>query len=176
MLSPTLLELQLQNALKIRHYFPSKSNKLKNPSKVMEALRICQDLETLCWYLPHISFYVDHEDKMAKQTSDYTLIDYRLSEDELNAFDKWLEKEAPTPTAVLIELASKDYKVSLSYVENSEAWCVSITGKENAKFNAKCTLTTWDEDPMEALYMAAYKTIIVFSGGKWNTKQQSKRG
>jgi Leu/Phe-tRNA-protein transferase len=53
---------------------------------------------------------------------------------------------------------------------------VSITGKEDAKFNSKSTLTTWGDDPIEALYLAIFKAGVVFSWGIWKTKNQSRRG
>jgi len=173
---PTLADTYFAHAKVIQLYFPSKSNKLGRSSIVMRALKVCQDLEALWHVLPNTSFYVDHEDKMAKNNSDFTLIDYRLSDDELDVYDAWVLKEKPQATGVLVALAEKDYKVSMSYVENSESWCISITGKEGAKFNTKCTLTTWNDDPIDGLFMATWKALVLFDGGKWKTKTQSKRG
>jgi hypothetical protein len=113
---------------------------------------------------------------MAKSRPDFNLIDYRLSDSELEQFDKWLESAKLTPTECFSELAQRDYKCSFTFVENSEAWCVSITGKEDAKFNSKSTLTTWGDDPIEALYLAIFKAGVVFSWGIWKTKNQSRRG
>lgn len=142
----------------------------------MTAMQDARDLKDLVFYIPQLSFCINWESLMAKKNLDFNLIDYRLSDLELAGFETWLEKEAPNPTNVLTELASKDYKVSFTFVENSEAWCVSVTGKEGAKFNEKTTLTSWSDEPMDALYMAAYKVFEVFSGGVWKTKNQSKRG
>jgi len=113
---------------------------------------------------------------MASKNNEFNLIDYRLTDSELEAFDTWVEAQAIDPTELLTSLAASSYKVSLTYVEKSEAWCCSVTGKEDAKFNAKTTLTTWADMPMESLYMAAFKVLIVFKGGKWVTKNQSRRG
>ena len=73
-------------------------------------------------------------------------------------------------------IAEKDYKVSLTFVENSNAWCVTVTGKEDAKFNSKSSLTTWSEDPLEGLVMAFFKVTVIFEGGVWKTRTESRRG
>lgn len=113
---------------------------------------------------------------MAKKSPDFNLIDYRLSDKEMEDFDTWLNKEAPNPTEVLNSLAALNYKVSFTFVESSNAWCVSITGKEGAKFNEKATLTSWSDDSLDALYVGAFKVFVVFANGIWKTKVQSRRG
>lgn len=163
-------------ASKIQLHMMSKPFKEADALLVMQSLRNARDLADLVYYIPQLSFCMDWESKMAKNKPDFNLIDYRLSDLELTQFETWLEKEAPNPTNVLTELATRDYKVSFTFVENSEAWCVSITGKEGAKFNEKSTLTSWSDEPMDALYMAAFKVFVVFNGGVWKTKNQSKRG
>jgi hypothetical protein len=170
------LELQMVAAIELEKAIRKQYTKSLNNLIAMRAIQYCKNLEILCYYLPHISFCVDMEDKMAKQNNDFNLIDYRLTDEELAAFDAWVQKKAANPTQILTELAASDYKVSLTFVENSEAWCCTVTGKENAKFNSKCSLTSWADEPLEALYMGAFKVAIIFNGGKWATKQQSRRG
>lgn len=113
---------------------------------------------------------------MAKNKPDFNLIDYRLSEQQLEEFDTWVATHKPTPQGCLIGLAEKEYKVSLTFVENSEAWCISVTGKQDAKFNSASTLTTWSDEPFEGIVMAYFKVFVVFEGGVWKTKTQSRRG
>ena len=113
---------------------------------------------------------------MAARNSEFTLIDYRLSDTELESFEAWLSREKPEPQEVFAELAAKGYKVSFTYVGNSGAWCISVTGQKEAKRNAERTLTTWGDDPLETLYMALFKITVVFDNGNWKTKTQSRRG
>lgn len=174
--SRTLVTTQLEHAMLMANAIRGHLGRKWHAEATMRHLRCCQDLENLAWYLPHISFCIDMDAKMARQNADFSLIDYRLSDDELVAFDTWLAKQAADPTAILTELAAKSYKVSITFVESSDAWCVTITGKEDAKFNSKCSLTSWADEPLEALYMGAFKVLSIFDGGKWKTKQQSRRG
>lgn len=173
---PSIFAAHIFHAYLIRTHLENKSKLPFSNFGVMKHKRACDDLESICYYLPHISFTIEWTDTVAKQNSDYNLIDYRMSDDELTAFDKWVKDKSVDPTAQLIELAGMSYKISLTYVENSEAWCISLTGREDAKFNSKTTLTTWADDPVEGIYMAAFKATQIFKGGKWQTKTQSKRG
>lgn len=113
---------------------------------------------------------------MAKNTGNFNLIEYRLNDNELSEFDAWAIKNAPTFAQIMAELAILNYKMSATFVENSVSWCVSITGKEDAKFNSKTTLTTWSEDIEDGLLMAYYKVIVVFNKGTWQTKKSLNRG
>lgn len=143
---------------------------------VMREKSRCRDLSDLVFFLPELHFLVDWDDFMAKQQPSFNLIEYRLSDSELERFEDWVTKSHPTPIIALTGLAEKDYKVSLTFVENSNAWCVTVTGKEDAKFNSKSSLTTWSEDPLEGLVMAFFKVTVIFEGGVWKTRTESRRG
>lgn len=126
--------------------------------------------------LLELSFCIDYEAKMARKNNDFNLIDYRLDDAQLEAFDKWAANKPPSFSAMMADFATADYKLSQSFVINSESWCVSITGKEDAKFNAKVTLTTWSDDVEEAIQMAYYKAFIIFEKGKWTSRDRANRG
>ena len=172
--SPAMLQIQdakiVQSNFKLSHHNYAACVLINN------AMRRSLDREFLVYYIFSLRFTSDWEYLMANRANEFNLIDYRLTDTELEEFDTWLAKQSADPTEVLTALASQSYKVSLTYVEKSEAWCCSVTGKEDAKFNAKTTLTTWADEPLESLYMAAFKVLTVFKGGKWVTKNQSRRG
>lgn len=153
-------------------------NSLSLCKSIQRATALNHELCMLNFLQPHITFCVDWDSLMAKQNNrpSFNLIDYRLNDAELDAYEKSIEKSIPTLTQLLSDFAEKDYKISMSFVENSQAWCISITGKEDAKFNSSSTLTTWSDDPMDGLAMAHFKVFVVFNGGVWKTKEQSRRG
>jgi len=175
-MTPTLLTEHMTDAKRIENGLRGKYGKRMSNALINKAFLSALDREKLVWYLPHISFCVDWDKLMAQRNDGFNLIEYRLNDSELEAFDAWLNKQSENPTAVLISLATLGYKVSLTYVENSQAWCASITGKDEAKFNQKTTLTSWGDEPLEALYMGAFKVTEVFKGGKWQTRTQTRRG
>jgi hypothetical protein len=139
-------------------------------------MRMAHDLEMLVWYIPHLTYCIDMESRLRMAKPDFNLIDYRLNDAELEAFEKWSKGKIPTTVEVFSELAIMSYKISFTHVASSEAWCVSITGTKDAKFNSGATLTTWSDDCMEAMYMAFFKVTQVFEKGVWKTKTQSRRG
>lgn len=166
----------LYSCQQIESYIRLKSLTYGQAAMCMSHLRQCQDMADLIYYIPQVSFTIDWEKLMATKNDNFNLIDYRLSDQELSEFEAWFEEKAPNPTECLMTLAEKSIKVSLTYVENSQAWCVSLTGQKDAKFNSGSTLTTWADEPLEGLYMAYYKALYVFNGGVWKTKTQSRRG
>jgi len=149
---------------------------LQDCIRTMALMELARDLNALVFLVPQLSFCMDIERKFAMAKPDFNLIDYRLSDDELDKFDVWAEENKLTIAQVLSNFAEKSMKVSFTYVISSTAWCISVTGQKDAKFNSGATLTTWGEDSLESLYMAYYKVFIVFNGGVWQTKTQSRRG
>ena len=113
---------------------------------------------------------------MAKKDFGWNLIEYKLSDEELEAFDEWSLKQPPTFAEQLNELGAMDYKISFTFVSDEASWCVSITGKKDAKVNADSTLTNWGDDAIECLAIAYFKVMKIFERGVWKTRKQSRRG
>ena len=113
---------------------------------------------------------------MAKARNDFNLIEYRLSPEEIEAYESWLSREKLTIVQCLNYCAEKNYKVSLSFSEHNSSWCASLYGKPDARFNKETTLTSWSDDPLDALTMGVYKASVIFDDGVWKTRMQSNRG
>lgn len=144
--------------------------------RIMRLMQFAHDFEHLIWYIPNTSFTTDMEARLRMAKPDFNLIDYRLSDAEMDAFDDFAKTTKLTITQVLSEFANMGYKISFTWVTSSEAWCVSVTGQKDAKFNSGATLTTWSDDSMEGAFMAYFKVVEVFEKGVWKTKTQSRRG
>lgn len=140
------------------------------------ALASYMSRQALMQYYPEIYWRIDMEDFMAKQRNDFNLIEYRLSDTELEAFDAWIERDKVTLVQGLNYCAEKDIKVSFTFSEKNSNWCVSFTGREDNRFNSGTTLTNWSDDAIDAFLMGIYKASIVFADGKWQTKKASQRG
>ena len=145
-------------------------------TQFMTNLAQYQSESALDAWLPNYRHYVDYEDYMAKNANTFNLIEYRLSGEELEAYDAWVAREKLTPSQCLNYCAEKNYKVSLSFSEHNTSWCASLTGKKDARFNAETTLTNWSDDWIDALTMAVYKASVIFEDGVWKTRIQSTRG
>jgi len=135
----TLVIAQLNDALIISENMKLSRHSYSLCVRINNAMRRAEDRQMLVYYLFSLRFTFDMEALMAARNNDFNLIEYRLTDEELTEFDAWVAKQAGDPTEVLTAFAAQNYKISLTYVEKSEAWCVSITGKEDAKFNSKAT-------------------------------------
>lgn len=172
----------LTHAIALMRFIQKHHNPYRGHSSIVSAehraLSKNKDLQALFFLQPEITFTIDWDALMATKSNkpSFNLIDYRLTDSELDQYEKWLETQTITLQNLLAQLAEKDYKVSFTFVENSEAWCVSVTGKQDAKFNSESTLTTWSDDALDGLAMAIFKVFVVFGGGVWKTKTQSRRG
>lgn len=158
--------------------------RLKPPSKtpsiykqrLNNALLLYMSQQALVQHYPELHWRLDAEDYMAKHTNDFNLIEYRLTDVEIEAFEAWLARDKITMPQALNYCAEKDIKTSFTFSEGKGDWCISLTGREGNRFNAGATLTTWSDDPIEAFFMAIYKSTIIFEDGKWQTRKSSSRG
>lgn len=147
------------------------------PAMILQArFALYMDRQSLDKWHPELHTRVDMEDYMAKHNNDFNLIEYRLTDEELEAFESWVEREKISTVSALNYCGEKDIKVSLTFTENRMAWCVSLTGREGNRFNSATTLTSWSEDAIEALLMGVFKASIIFQDGKWQTRKSSSRG
>lgn len=152
----------------------------KDPSiskqRLSNALSLYMSQQELDNYFPEIHWRIDAEDYMAKQQNNFNLIDYRLTDTEVESFEAWLERDKITLVQALNYCAEKSIKVSFTFSEDKSNWCISLTGREDNRFNSGCTLTTWSDDPLDAFFMGIYKASVVFADGKWQTRKSSQRG
>lgn len=155
-----------------------KTPKISSISKQFHsnALLSYMSYQMLDSYLPEIHWRVSQEDFMRKQNGDFNLIEYRLTDPEIEAFEAWLQREPITFAQALNYCGDKDLKTSFTFSEDKANWCVSLTGREGNRFNSGATLTTWSDDPVEAFFMAIYKASVIFADGKWQTRKSSNRG
>lgn len=139
-------------------------------------IALYMDRQSLMAFYPEIHWRIDAEDYMRKQTNDFNLIEYRLNDSELEAFEAWLAREKLSVVQGLNYCAEKLIKSSFTYSEKNNNWCVSLTGQATNRFNASATLTNWSDDPLDAFFMGLFKAIVVFEDGAWKTRKSSQRG
>jgi len=170
----------IDDVIKLVYLIPTVySNNSKNTAKkqfIDTCLTIYNERQSLDSYNPRIRVIIDHEDFMKKNNTGFNLIEYRLSDLELEQYEAWVKQEKITPVTALNYCASKDIKVSMTFATNNESWCVSLTGREDNRMNSGATLTSWSDEPLDGLYMAIFKATVIFGDGKWLTRKSSNRG
>jgi hypothetical protein len=176
MMKQSLTATTYLNLMILDHLLRKKNATFVESCVINARIARARDMQFLCHYAPEIYFTMDMEKYMSDNFKDFNLIDYRLSDDQLDDFDLWVKDNSPKFGECLLDLAANSYKVSFTFVEKNASWCVSITGQKSARVNTASTLTTWSEDPIEAFEMGFYKVALIFKWGAWKTKQQSRRG
>jgi hypothetical protein len=165
---------------KLAHYL---DKRLKTP-KQAPSFRYATDTilahynayQSIDKYYPEIHNRLDAESYMANKRAEWNLIEYRLEDGELDTFETWVKENKVGMASSLNYCAEKEIKVSFTFSEKQAAWCISLTGKEDNKLNSGSTLTTWSDDPLDALLMAVFKATVIFSDGVWKTRKSNNRG
>lgn len=98
---------------------------------------------------------------------DWQILSTKLTEKQKKEFLSWAEKNSDDLDSIVDSQLAGDHKISISWVDSSNAYCVSLSGKEDSK-NHKKTITSWSDDVLEALAMSAYKVTVVFGNGEWH--------
>lgn len=113
---------------------------------------------------------------MAKADFNWNLINVRLDEThtaDLANFVKSLDGDATEALRIMLE---DGYKVSVSYIEKNEAFCVTISGREGMKYNSNSSMSSFSDDLQEAIFMTAFKHGILFSRKQWAANKKDNWG
>lgn len=128
-------------------------------------------IRSLCdWYNLEgdlFNVFRDLESAMAFKVNDYKIVQLSIVGDEVEKFEKWVKSTEFSAFDVFDELLSRNYKISSSWVDKNQAFCVSVTGKPEAKRNQKQTIVSWSNDLEEAFLMSLYKCLEICKDGNW---------
>ena len=117
--------------------------------------------------------YPNEVSLMASKKFEWTFVNIKLKPEDKESLLKYAKEHKGQVESALSAIASYGYKFSLSFVDDSNSWCASVSGNERTKFNDKCTITSWSDDISEAIFMAAYKCDVVTEGGDWKEYEET---
>lgn len=100
---------------------------------------------------------------------DWEIVSCRLSPDVRPQIEAWYKATGLNAFELLEELGNEGYKISVRYVIDSSAWCVSLSGNSDTMHNDNKTLTSWAADLEEAIAMSAYKHRVIFHSAAWTS-------
>lgn len=99
----------------------------------------------------------------------------RLTSDDEKRFTDWIKAESVDALDCLKRLTGDGFKVTMTYVFDQNAWCVSLVGTETTKKHKDVVMTSWSDDLGEAIAIGAYKHYIVCDGGEWPSADTTLR-
>ena len=107
--------------------------------------------------------------------SNATFASVRLDGSEEKKFADWA-KNLNTPLPELLnQFLGRGYKLSVTWVSKSNAFCVSVIGTPESRVNDNVIMTSWSDDLEEAFLIAAYKHFEVCGDDVWPTTNSSQR-
>jgi len=87
----------------------------------------------------------------------------------------WAVDNTSDAQSLINGFCSQGYKVSITWVVESNAFCVSVIGTEDCIANKRAILTSWSDDILEALSIAVYKHVVMCDSGDWPTQDNTQR-
>lgn len=105
---------------------------------------------------------------------DWEMINKRLQLEDKQAFEKWVTKNPASVADLVTEVATNGYKLSITWVDNSNSFVVTASGRKDEGRNKKKSLPSWSDDVQEALYMTVYKILVIFEGGEWESDDMAQ--
>jgi len=100
--------------------------------------------------------------------SAWKFINLRLTKDDKPGLKKFRETCNNDVGECLKELAISQCKLSISWVDDKAAWCVTVSATKQSKQNQNCSMTSWSDDWEEAIFMTGYKVITLAQSGSWS--------
>lgn len=97
----------------------------------------------------------------------WKFINLRLTSDDKPGLAKFIKKCKDDVGDCLRELAIANCKLSISWVDEKTAWCVTVSPTKQSKLNKDCSMSSWSDDWVEAIYMTGYKVLVLAESGSW---------
>lgn len=101
------------------------------------------------------------------RNSDFKYVNIKLTPADKKPLETWAKEQDWDILTAVDELASRKYKLGVTWSDKQNSWCVSITGQEGAKQNALRSMSSWSSDWVEALIIGLYKVLVVCNDGRW---------
>jgi len=139
-----------------------------NPPRQINGVFPTAMISATLWRIEEAAYKM--ADKTNKKYSGFTQTEFvnrNLTADEAKEFTAWVKKENERIPDMLGQIMVNEYKVSCTWNDQNQCYIATLTGKEDCKFNPYKALSARSDDWFEALAMAAYKHLILFSGKAW---------
>lgn len=112
--------------------------------------------------------YKNYEEQIMATLNNWKIVNVRLQPSDKPKFDEWIDKLGLHTEELLEEIGGRNYKVSMSWVNSSQAWCVSVSGTKDSSKNKGQTITSWSNDLTEGIAMALYKIVEICDDNDWS--------
>jgi len=115
---------------------------------------------------PDLGYEYWRSDIMAK-FGNMQAVNIQLTQADKAPLEKFAEGYKYDVVHAINQLGGSGIKVSITWVDDSNSWCVTLTGSPSSKHNKDRFMSSWSDDWVEALFMGLYKHEVVCDNGSW---------
>ena len=90
-------------------------------------------------------------------------------------YAEWAGKNAMGIAEIAENFLGEGYKLSIVWVTDSNAFCLSVIGTDDMRVNADAIMSSWSDDLEETFMIAAYKHFVLCDNGEWPTANNGSR-
>lgn len=165
---------QSVSILNVEQFLLDKKN---TPLKIPEFRHLTRVLQTILGGNPGNVFFYDPptEEFMAGQFRNKEFASLTLSSSDEKKFLEWIAETKMTAIGSASGFLGEGYKLSVSWVVSSNAFCLSVIGTDDCSHNKDVILTNWSDDLEEVFLLAAYKHIVLADSGEWPTSKSGNK-
>lgn len=115
-----------------------------------------------------VYFYdVPSEDYMKGQFRDRNFASISLNKSDEKKFQAWVESQNLSAVQIAEDFLARGYKISVTWVTNNNAFCLSVIGTDECRTNKQAIMTSWSDTLEETFFIAAYKHLVMCNEGDW---------
>jgi hypothetical protein len=115
---------------------------------------------------------------MAKYRSrikrDWTFANIRLTKEQRKEFTEWGVQLTDNVVDVLTSVLLEDYKFSLRFDSENDAWIATLTGTEGNRINPNTSMSGRHNDAESAIMVLLFKHLEVCGGETWETEAEDE--
>lgn len=125
-------------------------------------MRYFWEFQKVAKFVYYIRLKTYEENHMA-----HKFINVQLSEKDKPRLEAYAEHYNGDAVEMAYELTAQGYKLSISWIDDRNSFCVTVSGSKRTKFNKEHSMTSWSDDLTEACFMAGYKHEELAKKGDW---------
>jgi hypothetical protein len=126
-----------------------------------------QSAELFGWLRPYKEYY-----QMARIKYGVDFVNLKLTDEDKEAFSKWVDDNNGDILTYLEQLIGSGYKLSLNEDEENHCFIAAVTGGQDNRENRNKCLISRAPDLLEVLQMALYKHFVVCNAGDWGDTEK----
>lgn len=131
------------------------------------------------WYIDTLEYaitckwVIDEEYLMANKFN-WNTVQARLTKAHKKKVIDFAESYDNDMQSLFDILVDDNIKLSMTYSEKQTSWIATFTRKEDHKLQKSTSMSSWSNDPVEALWITFYKHVVMFSRDVWESTEDAQ--